>query len=88
MTTIQIGILVLAFIVLALLLAIAINRIHRRWKFRKFVAAVEQPTIKRSEQPESAPSLRDMAILPPHKSAARPSNVKAIARKPKPKESA
>lgn len=69
MTPTQIGILVLVFIGLALVLAVVINRIARRWKFRKLVAAMERPANK-------------ARILPPHKSAARPSNVKPIARKP------
>ncbi len=77
MTPTQIGILVLVFIGLAFLLAVAINRVGGWWKFRKSIAAVEPNIV-----PVDGFKLHRRVILSPHKSAARPSNVRALARKP------
>ena len=86
MTPAQIGILVLVFIGLAFLLAVAINRMGW-WK------EIETPTIKRSQVPPFRnPTQPEPNIVPVdgfklneraiHKSAARPSNVMTLARKP------
>jgi hypothetical protein len=76
----------LALVILAALpLAWAIYRLDRWNKWRKIINAVEQPTIKRSDvsnvQIADEFNLRERAILPPYKSAARPSNVMALAKR-------
>ena len=78
MTPTQIGILVLAFIGLALVLAVVLWKFLVFRKFRKITSAIEQPTIIANAEPFS---LDGKKILPPHKSAARPSHVMALVRR-------
>ena len=79
MTPTQLAILVLAFIGLALVLAVVRWKFLVFRKFRKMTSAIEQPTIIANVEPFS---LDGKKILPPHKSAARPSHVMALSRKP------
>jgi hypothetical protein len=70
---ILLAIVIVGAVAIAFPLAILINRIGRWWRFESLIKHIERPMSNCEPF-----SLSNREILPPHKSAARPSNVMAL----------